>query len=175
MIKNAYTRKSIYRLTLAGLIYGLLRDLNIVINRFGRYKGLFNSILGADITVNSSIFRFSVLSVILSVYAAIVLSVNKKYFSGDDAGYMSKTAFYSVLFPLGIAELNRFGVVRDAVKYNFDPGISAISSITAIPYGSVLFIQSIIGMFFIRVCYSVFFRKKILFAQSVEKPITPLG
>ena len=88
---------------------------------------------------------------------------------------MSKTAFYSVLFPLGFPEFNRYGVVRDAVKYNFDPGAAAIRNITIIPYNSVLFIQSIIGLFFIRVCYSVFFRKKILFAQSVEKPITPLG
>ena len=88
---------------------------------------------------------------------------------------MSKTAFYSVLFPLGFPEFNRYGVVRDAVKYNFYPGAAAIRNITIIPYNSVLFIQSIIGMFFIRVCYSVFFRKKILFAQSVEKPITPLG
>ncbi len=88
---------------------------------------------------------------------------------------MSKTAFYSVLFPLGIPELNRYGVVRDAVKYNFDPGAAAIRNIAIIPYNSVLFIQSIVGLFFILICNSIFFRKKILFAQSVEKPITPLG
>ena len=175
MFKYTAEKRNIYRLTLAGLIYGLLRDLNIVINRFGRHKGLFNSILGADITVNSSIFRFSALSVILLICALIVLLANKKYFNGDSSGYMSKTAFYSVLFPLGIPEFNRYGVVRDALKYNFDPGAAAIRNITIIPYNSVLFIQSIVGLFFIRVCYSVFFRKKILFAQSVEKPITPLG
>lgn len=175
MFEYTAEKRNIYRLTLAGLIYGLLRDLNIVINRFGRHKGLFNSILGADIAVRSSIFKFSALSVILSIYALIVLLANKKYFNGDSSGYMSKTAFYSVLFPLGIPQLNRYGVVRDALKYNFDPGAAAIRNITIIPYNSVLFIQSIVGLFFIRVCYSVFFRKKILFAQSVEKPITPLG
>ena len=58
MFKYTAEKRNIYSLTLAGLIYGLLRDLNIVINLFGRHKGLFNSILGADITVNSSIFRF---------------------------------------------------------------------------------------------------------------------
>ena len=175
MFKYTAEKRNIYRLTLAGLIYGLLRDLNVVINRFGRHKGLFNSILGADITVNSSIFRFSALSVILLICALIVLLANKKYFNGDSSGYMSKTAFYIVLFPLGFPEFNRYGVVRDAMKYNFDPGAAAIRNITIIPYNSVLFIQSIVGLFFIRVCYSVFFRKKILFAQSVEKPITPLG
>lgn len=175
MFKYTAEKRNIYRLTLAGLIYGLLRDLNIVINRFGRHKGLFNSILGADIAVRSSIFKFSALSVILSIYALIVLLANKKFFSGDCNGYMSKTAFYSVLFPLGFPEFNRYGVVRDALKYNFDPGAAAIRNIAIIPYNSVLFIQSIVGLFFIRVCYSVFFRKKILFAQSVEKPITPLG
>ena len=104
MFKYTAEKRNIYRLTLAGLIYGLLRDLNIVINRFGRHKGLFNSILGADIAVRSSIFKFSALSVILSIYALIVLLANKKFFSGDCNGYMSKIAFYSVLFPLGIPE-----------------------------------------------------------------------
>ena len=93
MFKYTAEKRNIYRLTLAGLIYGLLRDLNIVINRFGRHKGLFNSILGADIAVRSSIFKFSALSVILSIYALIVLLANKKYFNGDCNGYMSKTAF----------------------------------------------------------------------------------
>ena len=80
MFKYTAEKRNIYRLTLAGLIYGLLLDLNIVINRFGRHKGLFNSILGADIAVRSSIFKFSALSVILSIYALIVLLANKKIF-----------------------------------------------------------------------------------------------
>lgn len=173
--KTSSTKKELYKLAWIALTYSLIFNALVVANRIGGTFGVFKPFLGVKISVISTTFYFSALTLMLTIIAVICLIVKKSAFKEGAPTEGNGLMYNIVSWRLTFGMFRCLEVVLGTVSYKF--GINIIRADMTLEYSfkSLLFVLGLIGDIIIAYADAKYMKNRDVIAPKIEKEITPLG